>query len=159
MPKGDIVAYTKRVSQTLADEMGYELVEVSLDKEPAGMYLRVYVDTPTGITLNDCEAFHKRVQPLLEQLEYDFLEVCSPGLDRPLKTPEDFLRAAGEMVEVRLFKPEDGKKVHQGVLIGLCEGQIRLDTPEGEKAFSQKGAALVKRLLNMEGVEDVDLGE
>jgi ribosome maturation factor RimP len=159
MSKGDIAATALPVSKKLAEELGYELVEVALDKEPAGMYLRIYLDKPEGITLTDCETFHRRVQPLIEHLDYDFLEVCSPGLDRPIKTPEDFKRNEGEAVEIRLFKPVDGAKIFQGTLIGLTDGQVLLDTTQGRREFPQKSVAVVKRLISLEGIEDVDLGE
>ena len=159
MSKGDIAAAAQPVCRKLAQELGYDLVEVALEKEPAGKYLRIYLDTPSGITLSDCETFHRRVQPLLEHLEYDFLEVCSPGLDRPIKTPEDFARNEGEDVEVRLFKPVDGKKIFMGTLGGLADEQVHLVTPEGSKAFPLKSVALVKRVVSLEGIEDVDLGE
>ena len=159
MSKGDITAAALPISKKLAEELGYELVEVALDKEPAGKYLRIYLDKPEGITLTDCEAFHRRVQPLIEHLDYDFLEVCSPGLDRPIKTPEDFRRSGGEEVEVRLFKPLDGQKSFQGTLIGLAEGQVLLETAQGRREFPQKSVAGVKRLISLEGIEDVNLGE
>lgn len=159
MSKGDIASAAQPFCQKIAQELGYELVEVALEKEPAGKYLRIYLDTPSGITLTDCENYHRRVQPLLEHLDYDFLEVCSPGLDRPIKTPEDFARSEGEEVEVRLFKPIDGQKIFQGTLAGLENGMIRLDIAEGRREFAQKSVALVKRLISLEGMEEVDLGE
>ncbi len=159
MRKGDRTAAAQPICLKLAKELGYELVEVAIDKEPAGEYLRVYLDKPGGITLSDCEAFHRRVQPLLDHLDYDFLEVGSPGLDRPIKTPEDFLKSAGEEVEVRLFKPLEGKKIFQGTLLGLMEGNVVIETEEGQKSFPQKSVALIKRLISLEGIEDVDLGE
>ncbi len=159
MNKGDIAAAATPICKKVAEELQYELVEVALEKEPAGKYLRIYLDTPKGITLTDCETFHRRVQLLLEHLDYDFLEVCSPGLDRPIKTPVDFQRSQGEEVEVRLFKPLDGKKIFQGTLAGLEDGQILLNTNEGRKEFPQKTVALVKRLISLEGIEEVDLGE
>jgi len=159
MSKGDIALIALPISKKLAVELGYELVEVALDKEPVGKYLRIYLDKPDGITLTDCETFHRRVQPLVEHLDYDFLEVCSPGLDRPIKTPEDFIRSEGEEVEVRLFKPVEGKKNFQGTLVGLSEGQVLLDTTEGRKEFPLKSIALVKLMISLEGIEEVDLGE
>lgn len=159
MNKGEITSITLPISKKLAAELGYELVEVALDKEPAGKYLRIYLDKPDGITLTDCENFHRKVQPLVEHLDYDFLEVCSPGLDRPIKTPEDFSRSEGEDVEVRLFKPDEGKKIFQGKLIGLAEDQVLLDTTEGRKVFPLKSVALVKLMISLEGIDEVDLGE
>lgn len=159
MSKGDIAASALPISKKLAEELGYELVEVALEKEPAGKYLRIYLDKPEGITLTDCETFHRRVQPLIEHLDYDFLEVCSPGLDRPIKTPEDFRRSEGEEVEVRLFTPLDSKKSFQGTLAGFQNGQVLLDTAQGRMEFSQKSVAVVKRLISLEGIDDVELGE
>ena len=159
MSKGDIASTALPISKKLAEELGYELVEVALDKEPAGKYLRIYLDKPEGIALTDCETFHRRVQPLVEHLDYDFLEVCSPGLDRPIKTPEDFKRSEGEEVEVRLFRPVDGAKIFRGTLSGLQDGQVLLDTAQGRIEFPQKSVAVVKRLVSLEGIEDVDLGE
>ena len=159
MSKGDIAAAALPISKKMAAELGYELVEVALDKEPAGMYLRIYLDKPEGITLTNCETFHRRVQPLIEHLDYDFLEVCSPGLDRPIKTPEEFRRSEGEEVEVRLFKPLDGKKSYQGTLAGLQDGLVLRDTVQGRREFPQKSIAVVKRLISLEGIDDVELGE
>ena len=143
----------------LAEEQGIELVDVSLDKEPAGKYLRIYIDKPEGISLDDCERYHRAIQPQLESYDYDFLEVSSPGVDRPLKKDRDFERAAGSEVEVRLFKAVDGQKIITGVLAGLDGNDIVLELPEGEKRIPRRAAALVKPVVDMEGVENVDLSE
>ncbi len=139
--------------------MGFELVEVALDREPTGKYLRIYIDKPEGITLDDCEVYHKAVMPLLESCDYDFMEVSSPGIDRPLKTDRDFERSLGMEVEIHLYRPVDGARQMKGVLAGLEDGNILLDTPEGEKRISRKDASLVKPVVDMEGIEDVDLSE
>jgi ribosome maturation factor RimP len=136
------------VCQGVADAMGYELVEAGIEKEGAGHYLRVYIDKPGGVSLDDCEAYHRAVQPLLEEVEYDFLEVSSPGLDRPLKTPRDFQKRAGETVTVKLFQALDGRKTFQGQLVGLEDGQIVLDLPDGQRArFPQRGVAVARPVL------------
>lgn len=142
--------------QRLADEMAYELVDVSLDKEPQGKYLRIYLDKEAGISLDDCEAYHRRIQPKLEAYDYDFLEVSSPGVDRPLKTQRDFDRSQGSEVEVRLYKPVDGQKTYQGMLIGLQEKDVVILCGETEKRFPQKTVALVKPIVDMTGVESVE---
>ena len=145
--------------QALADEQGYELVDVSLDKEGADKYLRIYIDKPEGITLNDCERYHRAIQPQLEAYDYDFLEVSSPGVDRPLKKDRDFERAIGTEVEVHLFKAMDGTKQLTGYLQDFSKEEIVLDTPAGEKRLERKACALVKPVVDMEGVESVDLSE
>lgn len=158
MAKAEVAAIEKRCEK-IAEDMGYELVDVAIEKEPTGKYLRFYIDRPEGISLDDCEAYHKAVRQLADALDYDFMEVSSPGIDRPLKKDRDFERALGTEVEIRLFKAIDGAKVITGTLAGLEDGDIVLDTPEGEKRVARKAAALVKPIVDMSGVEDVDLGE
>ena len=84
MPQRDLHGFVAPLCEKLAAEMGYELVDAELVKEGPGRYLRIYLDKAGGITLDDCERFHRAVQPRVEQVDYDFLEVCSPGLDLSL---------------------------------------------------------------------------
>ena len=158
MAKAEVAAIEARCAKIAAD-MGYELVDAAIEKEPTGKYLRFYIDRPEGISLDDCEAYHKAVRQLADALDYDFMEVSSPGIDRPLKKDRDFECALGTEVEIKLFKAIDGVKVITGTLAGLDDGDIVLDTPEGEKRVARKAAALVKPIVDMSGVEDVDLGE
>ena len=139
MPKAELTTFVTPKCQALAQRMGLELVDVCLDKESAGKYLRIYLDKPQGLSLDDCESYHRAIQPQLEQYDYDFLEVSSPGVDRPLKTPRDYERHLGDEVEVKLFKAVNGQKVYTGILAGLDEEkQILLDTPAGRLTFAQK---------------------
>ena len=124
-----------------AEKMGFELVDVCIDQEPTGKYLRIYIDKPEGVSLDDCEAFHKTVRPWAESVDYDFMEVSSPGLDRPLKKDRDFERNLGCEIEIKLFKPLDGTKILTGILAGLQEGIILIDTAEGRKEVPRKAAA------------------
>ena len=158
MAKTDTLSGLEAKARPLAEKSGYELVDVCLDKEPTGKYLRFYIDKAEGVTLDDCEAFHKAVRPLAETVDYDFMEVSSPGIDRPLKKDRDFERNLGTEIEIKLFKPIDGMKVVTGILAGLEEGNIVLDTGEGRTLIPRKAAALVKPVVDMEGIEDVDLG-
>ena len=143
----------------IAEQMGYELVDISLDREPTGKYLRFYIDRDEGVSLDDCEAYHKAVRAAADSVDYDFMEVSSPGIDRPLKTDRDFERNIGSEIEIRLFRPIEGTKVYTGVLAGLEEGNIVIDTAEGRTLIPRKAAALVKPVVDMEGIEDVDLSE
>ena len=160
MPKAELTTFVTPKCQALAQRMGLELVDVCLDKESAGKYLRIYLDKPQGLSLDDCENYHRAIQPQLEQYDYDCLEVSSPGVDRPLKTPRDYERHLGDEVEVKLFKAVNGQKVYTGILAGLDEEkQILLDTPAGRLTFPQKAAATVRPVIDMSGVENVDLSE
>ena len=141
----------------IAEEMGYELVDAGVEKEPTGKYLRFYIDKPEGISLDDCEAYHKAVRNIADTVDYDFMEVSSPGIDRPLKKDRDFKRNLGSEIEVKLFKPMDGTKLLTGILAGLENGEILLETSTGTKRIPRKAAALVKPVVDMEGIEEVDL--
>ena len=158
MAKAEVTAIEARCGR-IAEQMGFELVDLAVEKEPTGKYLRFYIDKPEGITLDDCEAYHKAVRGLTDAVEYDFMEVSSPGIDRPLKKDRDFERNLGQEIEIRLFKPMDGTKVLNGVLAGLEDGDILLETPAGIKRISRKAAALVRPVVDMEGIEEVDLSE
>ncbi len=159
MAKAELIAAVARKCQRVADQMGFELVEVALDQEPTGKYLRIYIDRPEGITLDDCEAFHRAALPLVENEDYDFMEVSSPGIDRPLKTDRDFERNLGAEVEVRLYQAVDGAKQVTGVLAGYTAEDITLEIAGAERVIPRKAAALVKPVVDMEGIEEVEFEE
>ncbi|MCL2545088.1 MAG: ribosome maturation factor RimP [Clostridia bacterium] len=148
--KGDLRA----ICQTLAEAMGYELVEAGIEKESAGHYLRVYIDKQGGVSLDDCEAYHRAAQPKLEHIAYDFLEISSPGIDRPLKTQRDFDKHIGQAVSVKLFKAIGKRKAFEGRLIGLEDGEIVIETPEGTALrFPQREVAVARPVICMEAIE------
>jgi len=157
MAKAELTTVVEPKCQRLADELGFELVDVSLDKEPTGKYLRIYIDKPECITLDDCEKYHRAIQPQLESYDYDFLEVSSPGVDRPLKKDRDFERAIGLEVEVHLFKAIDGQKTFTGELIGYDKDEMVILVNGEEMRFGRRAASQVKPVVDMDGVQDVDL--
>lgn len=159
MAKAELTTVVTPRCQRLADQMGFELVDVCLDRENTGKYLRVYIDKPEGISLNDCEKYHRAIQPALEDYDYDFLEISSPGVDRPLKKDRDFERALGDEVEVHLFRAVDGVKTLQGVLTDFDEKDMVLLLDGQERRVARRDASLVKPIVDMTGVETVDLSD
>lgn len=106
--------FAQRIESTLAG-MGYELADI----ERAGRgLLRVYIDRPTGIGIDDCEKVSHQLTRLfeVEGFSYERLEVSSPGLDRPLRKLADYVRFAGAQVALKLRLPFQGRKQYQGVL-------------------------------------------
>lgn len=105
--------------------LGYELVD--FERARSGL-MRVFIDKEGGITLDDCVAVSNHLSRvfLVENLDYDRLEVSSPGLDRPLKRESDFVRFAGQQVRIKLRMPLDGRKVVQGELLGLTDGAVQV---------------------------------
>lgn len=152
MPRQSMpVKEAARIAQRIADEMQLELVDVELVKEPTGHFLRFYIDRPDGIALDELESFHRRILPLVEAVEYDYMEVSSPGADRPLKTERDFERARGEAVELKTYRPVNGAKRFTGDLVGLVDGKIVLQTGENETmSFDRKDVAIVRLLIEFD---------
>lgn len=144
------ISKATRICKQLAEQVEYELVEVAFDHEPAGWYLRIYLDNHVGISLDDCEKYHRAIQPLLEDLDYDFLEVCSPGADRPIKTERDAKQCTGLQVEIKLYKPYKGKKVYVGTFCTLTDEGYAIETTEGRMFFPRKDVAVAKRVLDLE---------
>ena len=147
MAQSDLTRVIEPACQKLAQQFGFELVDVELAREGASLFVRIYFDKPEGITLSDCETYHRAVAPLVERVDYDFLEVCSPGLDRPLKKQKDFDKHAGEMVEIHLFRPIERRKQFEGELVGLVDGEIVIRDGENELRFAQKDVSLCKPLV------------
>jgi len=113
------------VDATLAG-MGYELVDLEISGR--GM-MRVLMDKPGGITVDDCEAVSHQLTRLfaVEGVDYDRLEVSSPGLDRPLKKEADFVRFRGEKAYLKLRMPMASRKNFTGILGEVHDGVLELD--------------------------------
>ncbi|MGI6620004.1 MAG: ribosome maturation factor RimP [Bacillota bacterium] len=112
--------------EPLLKDMGYELLDVELTSEMGRPILRVTICKPEGITLDDCVAVDKALDPVLEELDpipgsYN-LEVSSPGLERTLKRNKEYEVFSGRACRVNLYAPVDGKRTFEGTLVGL--GQI-----------------------------------
>lgn len=152
--KQSLVTIVTPACEKLALSQGVEFCGVELTRESAGSYLRIYLDKDGGLTLDDCETYHRAVQPMLEKYEYDFLEVCSPGIDRPVKTERDIQKALGTLVEVRLYKPIDGRKTAQGILTRMDGEKVELDAREGTLSFPRTGVALVKLVPDLSALEE-----
>jgi len=114
------------------EPMGYELVGVEFfGRGTAGKVLRVYIDSESGITLDDCVRVSRQLSAVLDvedpiQEHYE-LEVSSPGLDRPLFRPEHFERFRGEKAKVRLARPLGGRRNFEGIITGIAEGSVTLE--------------------------------
>lgn len=115
----------KLVETTVAG-LGYELVDI--ERSGRGL-LRVFIDKPEGISVDDCQVVSNQLTRLfmVENVDYERLEVSSPGLDRPLKKEADFSRFAGEKVQLRLRLPLEGRKNFTGMIAGVNEGILQLD--------------------------------
>lgn len=114
------------LDNTLAG-LGYELVD--LERSAKGALLRVFIDKPGGITVEDCALVSNHLSRLftVENVAYDRLEVSSPGLDRPLRTERDFARFAGQKARLKLRVPMEGQRNFVGVLREGAAGKVGLE--------------------------------
>ncbi len=120
-----IMDVIKLVEMTVSG-LGYELVDV--ERSGRGL-LRVFLDKPEGITVEDCQLVSNQLTRLftVENIDYDRLEVSSPGLDRPLKKEADFIRFAGEKAQLKLRMPIATRKNFIGIIGTINEGVLQLD--------------------------------
>lgn len=141
---------TEAITLPITEELGFELVDVEYVKEGSTWYLRVYIDKPGGITVDDCEVVNRRVGDKLDELDYIedsyIFEVSSPGLGRPLKKDKDFNRSLGEEVEVRLFRPVERSKEFVGLLKAFDKDTITLELENEEELVLERNAIALIRL-------------
>ena len=147
MAQSDLTRVVEPACQKLAQEQGVELVDVELARVGASRYLRIYIDKPVGITLSGCETYHRAVMPLVERVDYDFLEVCSPGIDRPLKKQKDYDAHVGDLVEIHLYRAIDKCRRFEGELLGLADGEVSIRAGESEMRFPLKDISLCKPVI------------
>ena len=129
--KEDILEQVRRIAGPLAAHEGLELVDVEMGGPGGRQALRLFIDKPGGVSLDDCTSVSRAVSAALDVEDpiegaYD-LEVSSPGLDRPLRTPEHFAKFAGQKVRVRTYGPVpecENRKTFVGTLEGFEEGNV-----------------------------------
>ena len=144
----------QEVLQPIADAMQIEIVEVEFKqgREPA---LTVYIDIEGGVDLNTCEAFHRAIDPVLDELDPTqgapyTLNVSSPGLDRPLKTERDFQKCMGKKVEVKLFAPMQGKKFFEATLVGFDEHCVSIEDNGNVLKLEKNKIAKINRAIEFD---------
>ena len=143
----NIAGAVKALAEPLAEELGYFIWDVEFVKEGARKILRITIDNEEGITIEDCEKFHRAIDPLLDEADpiedAYYLEVSSPGIERELKNAMHLSACEGWQVEVKLYAPIDGSKVFRGELCECPEGAIVIKTADGEKSFESSAVAKI----------------
>lgn len=145
----NVTRTVRDIAEPYAKELGLEIWDVQFVKEGAEHYLRIFIDKPEGISIDDCvNLTHALDKPLddADPISVPYiLEVSSPGAERPLKRDEHFLKYIGSPVMVKFIRPRDGKREFKGTLDGYENGDITF-TPAGGKpfVFNKKEASYVK---------------
>ena len=138
------------LAQPVAAAQGIELWDVTYTKEAGQWFLRVYIDKDGGVGINDCEAFSRAFDPILDEADpiegsYTF-EVSSAGAERELKRPSDFAKFMGSNVEVRLYKGVDGSKTFTGTLVSYDSenGNVTIEASGTPRTFEKSAIAQVR---------------
>ena len=133
------------LARHIVEEQGCTLWDVEYVKEAGVWYLRLYIDKPGGVSIDDCEAVSRPVSDLLDEADpiegsYTF-EVSSAGADRVLRKPEHFAAYVDTEVEVKLYRPHQGRKDWVGKLTAYADGSVTITAPQGELTFEKKDIA------------------
>ncbi len=136
------------------ESIGYDLYDVEYAKEGPNYFLRIFIDKPEGIDLEDCEKVNNEIMEKLDEADYIkdqyFLEVSSPGVERVLKKEKHLEQNIGNEVQIKLFKKdENGKKEYQGILKTFDEQTITIEQAQ-EIIIERKNIAQIKTVYNWE---------
>ena len=150
----DYEAQPEQLVTPILEKYGFELYDVEYVKEGGNNYLRVYIDKPGGIAVNDCETVAREMNPILD--EKDFIpdsyvfEVSSPGLGRALKKDKHLLKSIGEEVEIRTFRPINHEKQFEGILKSFDDKELTIAlNDEQELTFARTDIALIRLALDI----------
>ena len=135
-------------AKPIVEEKGCSLWDVEYVREGSERFLRIYIDKEGGVSIDDCEAISRAIDPILDEKDpipesYHF-EVCSAGLERALKRPSDFEKFMGSPITVKLYRPRNGLKELPCVLRGYEEGKLTVEMGKETIIFEKSQVALVR---------------
>ena len=153
MDKGVILLRVESILGPLLDAEGLSLVDVEYTREHGGWVLRVFIDKEGNVTLDDCARVSREFGQLLDVEDVIpttyYLEVSSPGLDRPLKKEEDFVKYSGRKVRIKTKDQILGRRNFKGDLIGYTEGKVMVRV-EGSEVFAIPLSSILKANLEVD---------
>jgi ribosome maturation factor RimP len=152
----EITEKVQELVRPYLDAHEIELVEIMYRREQGGMVLRLLVDTPERISIEECGALNNHLSEILDKediiQEQYTIEVASPGLDRHLKTDRDFGRVMGAEIEATTYERIDGRKTHSGALIGMDDESIVIESAGISTVIPRKSIAVAR--MKVEFVEE-----
>lgn len=135
----NIVEIVADIAEPIADEKGFQVVDIEYVKEGKNWFLRIYIDKQGGVDLNDCAEFNELLSQEMDTIEPDpipyayYLEVSSPGAERPLKTDEDLELAIGRYINISLFEAVEKANVYEGTLKEITDEKLVMEVREKNK--------------------------
>jgi ribosome maturation factor RimP len=126
-----VTEVVEELAEPIFQELGIELVEIEFVKEGKSWFLRVYIDKDNGVDIEDCGLVSEKLSEKLDELDpipqNYFLEVSSPGAERPLKKDKDFQKAIGKNVFIKTYEPIDGEKSFEGTLLEFDGQHVKIE--------------------------------
>jgi len=126
-----VTEVVEELAEPIFQELGLELVEIEFVKEGKSWFLRVYIDKDNGVDIEDCGLVSEKLSEKLDELDpipqNYFLEVSSPGAERPLKKDKDFQKAIGKNVFIKTYEPFDGEKSFEGTLLEFDGQHVKIE--------------------------------
>lgn len=138
--------------EKIINDLGYDLYDVLYVKEGKEYYLKIFIDKPEGISIEDCENVNNAIDEILDTADYIkeqyFLEVSSPGIERDLRKEKHFLAQIGNEIEVKLYKQINSKKELRGILEEYNDNEIVLNINNEKINIELKSIAMAKTIYN-----------
>lgn len=152
MRKKDLLSLCEKEFEPLIIQSGLELYEIEYVKEPVGNILRVYISKDNGsVSIEDCETVSNLISEKLDELDpiedSYFLEVSSPGIDRPFKKEKDYEKNIGENVEIKFYGSHKGQKTLTGKLLSYDENILKVETEKGVEELDRETISTVRLSL------------
>lgn len=152
MVGSNIEKKVEELLEKIITKLGYDLYDVIYVKEGKEYYLRIVIDKPEGIDINDCEKVNDAINDILDEADYIkeqyFLEVSSPGIERVLRKEKHYISQIGNEIDIKLFRPIDKQKEFIGTLIEYNGKEIILNVDEKDIKLDLKDIALAKTIFN-----------
>ncbi len=144
----DYEAKTEKLIAPIIAANHVELFDVDYVKEDQDWYLRVYIDKEGGVTIDDCQAVSRAFNEILDKENYIsdqyIFEVSSPGLTRPLKKEKDYEKSLGRLIDIRLYKPVEGKKEYTGVLKEYNKDVIMIEADNSMITIERSNLSMIR---------------
>ena len=152
MASTNIETRVEELLKSIIENIGYELYDVRYEKEGKDYYLRIIIDKPEGIDINDCENVNNAINDILDEADYIkdqyFLEVSSPGLERVLRKDRHFEKQIGNEISLKFFKPINKQKELNGILEEYNNGELTIKVEDETLKINLKDIAIAKTVFN-----------
>ena len=160
--KKNITQICEELAEPVAEELGYVIWDTEYVKEGGRYILRYTIDRDGGVGIDDCEKFHRAIDPLLDEadpIEESYtLEVSSPGIERELKYEWHYECCEGDTVEVHLYKPYEGCKLFVGKLLPL-DGNVNVEVAGRKYAFPRSSVSKVNIYFDIKSINQEENGK